>query len=68
MQRNPTTASGAHTAAPPWEELQRRLEAAQAALERGFAPHPEAQRQRLRERARALAHVPAPRVLPQQAL
>jgi purine-binding chemotaxis protein CheW len=68
VKRNPTAAGGKHTAARLWEDLQRRLEAAQVALERGFALNPEAQRQRLRERAQALAHVPAPATLPQQAL
>jgi len=38
-----------------WSELHRRLEAAQAAWERGLAPTPEAEKRILRQRAQALA-------------
>lgn len=43
-----------------WPELRRRVEAAQAVLERGVTPSAEARKQILRERAKALALEPRP--------
>ena len=42
-----------------WREVQRRLEAARAAMERGWAPDAEAAKRLLKARARALAREPA---------
>jgi len=42
-----------------WREVQRRLEAARAAMERGWAPDAEEAKRILKARARALAHEPA---------
>jgi len=42
-----------------WREVERRLEAARAAMERGWAPDAEEAKRILKARARALAHEPA---------
>ena len=42
-----------------WREVERRLEAARAAMERGWAPDAEAAKRLLKARARALAREPA---------
>ena len=44
---------------PDWREVQRRLEAARAAMERGWAPDAEEAKRILKARARALAREPA---------
>jgi purine-binding chemotaxis protein CheW len=68
MKSHATPAFDESTARRTWDQLHRRLEAAKAALERGFTPTPVEQRQRLRERALALARVPAPETAPQESL
>jgi hypothetical protein len=47
-----------HTTTIDWRTVHRCLEAAQAALEHGVTPTPEAQYSILRARAQALAHEP----------
>ena len=58
MKSPGTAATGAPTLIPAWDDVRRRLEAARVALERGFTLTEERQRQRLQERAQALARVP----------
>jgi purine-binding chemotaxis protein CheW len=62
-----TVAASEPTRLPAWDDVQRRLAAVRAALERGFTVTEEAQRQRLRERAQALARPPV-RETPQASL
>jgi purine-binding chemotaxis protein CheW len=56
VKRKPTTEKQA--ASIDWSAIHRRLETAQAALEQGFTPAPEAQKWILKARAQALARKP----------